>query len=191
MMNMQRNNAPDFLAKNWKAWTKEDIDQGRTVAYWHKKQEDILNALKQLTDNHCAFCDDLLHPFSADKGQIEHFRPYATCKAFAYAWGNLYPICVRCNQTKGDRFDSTLLRPDAKNFEFEQWFRLDINTFELKPVKLGNPDWQRAQTTIKIYGLNKEDKKQRREVEFDNIKKGSYSEIKNQPFRFMSQKDKT
>ncbi len=34
------------------------------------------------------------------------------------------------------------------------WFRLDPSTFELKPFKIGNYNWERAEKTIELYGLN-------------------------------------
>ena len=77
------------------------------------------------------------------------------------------------------------MRPDKKGYKFSDWLRLDPNTFELKPKKLGNPNWERAQKTIDLYGLSKDDKNTRRQYEFTKIKNGEYPTIDNQPFRFI------
>ncbi len=184
MVKLERKKAPDFLQANKQNWTELFVNGA--VFTWHNKQAEILECLKAMSLNHCAFCDDLLFPHVGEKGEIEHFRPKEKYKKYAYAWANLYPICRRCNAAKGERFDKLLLRPDRKGYEFSDWFRLDPNTFELKPKKLGNPNWEIAAKTIELYGLSKEDKNARRQYEFDKIQKGEYDKVENRPFRFLN-----
>jgi len=183
MIVITRKKSPQFLRINKKRWTISYING--SAFDWHGKQNEILTELKLMSKNHCAFCDDLLFPVVGEIGEIEHFRPKSKFKNLAYAWANLYPICSRCNGTKNDRFDTLLLRPDEKGYKYSDWFRLDPNTFELKPQKLGNPNWLRAEKTIELYGLSKNDKITRRQYEFIEIKKGKYSNINIQPFRFI------
>jgi len=185
MMSMQRTVAPDFHKTNWKKWTREYIQSGNWNTSFHNKHAEILETLRQSTHSHCAFCDDLLYPEVGEMGQIEHFRPKNSFRHFAYVWGNLYPICQRCNNTKGERFDYLLLQPDSKAYIFSDWFRLDLSTFKLLPEKLGNSNWKRAEKTIELYGLNKADKIERRKKEFCKIKDGNYKNQDNQPFRFI------
>jgi len=139
--------------------------------------------LKNTTNCHCAFCDDVLMPIGSAKGQIEHFKSKEEYKLLAYSWLNLFPICEMCNSTKGKKFDFQLLRPDANGFRFEKWFYFDTKTFKIMPKKLGNPNWQRAETTIEIYGLNKPEKIQRRAFIYSEF--SNSLNIHNQAFRFM------
>ena len=185
MMKMKRNKAPQFLKDKKNEWTKQYIATGKWNTKWYGKHEKLLQQLKLMTVNHCAFCDDLLFPLVGEIGQVEHFRPKENYKYLAFAWANLYPICDRCNKTKNKRFSKLLLRPDEKRFEFFDWFLLDTSTFELKPAKIGNPDWKRAQKAIELYGLNKEDKTIRRKIVHNEIKKNKYQNKDEQPFRFM------
>jgi len=183
MIAMTRAKTPVFLSENWKRWTKTYIEGG--AFSWHNKQKELLLELKQMSQNHCAFCDDLLLPLAGENGEIEHFRPKEKYKCLAFAWANLYPICRRCNGTKNVRFDNLLLRPDAKDYDFFYWFRLDPNTFELKPKAWGNQNWKRAEKTVEFYGLNKEDKIARRQYEYTEIRNGKYKNADIQPFRFV------
>ncbi len=183
MIKMKRSKIPDFLKDNKKTWTDSFIN-GSTFT-WHNKQKELLKLLKNMTSSHCAFCDDVLVPKGSDIGEIEHFRPKSKFKHLAFAWANLYPICRSCNGTKGVWFNKLLLRPDEKDFCFSDWFRIDPSTFELKPVKIGNPNWKRAEITIKLYGLNAK-KTTRRQFEYDKIIINQYINKDHQPFRFMN-----
>ncbi len=182
MIKMKRNKIPVFLKNNKKKWTNAFLT-GSSFS-WHNKQKELLKSLKDMTLSHCAFCDDILVPKGSDNGEIEHFRPKEKYKKYAFAWANLYPICRSCNGTKNDRFDKLLLRPDENEFNFSNWFRLDPSTFELKPEKIGNPNWIRAEITIELYGLNK-NKTTRRLFEHDRIANNQYENKDNQPFRFI------
>ncbi len=180
MMEFKRGKAPKILKDNKEDWTDNYLNG--SAFHWHNKQSQLLEKLKDMTLSHCAFCDDILSPIGSADGQIEHFRPKKKYKRYAFAWNNLYPICDLCNGTKGERFDKLLLRADERDFKFSKWFRFDPNTFELKPMKL-NPNWKRAEITIKLYGLNK--KISRRQFEYDRIINGEYSNKNYQPFRFI------
>ena len=184
MIKMTKGKAPQVLKDNKKKWTKQYQETGNFS--WHGKRKEIMDNLKKATKNHCAFCDDVLKPIGSERGQIEHFRPKAEYKHFAFAWNNLYPICSLCNNTKLERFDKLLLRPDEKDFDFFDWFELDLQTFELKPYKFGNSNWKRAEKTIKLYGFNKEEQIERRQEVYDEIQEGIYQNRKDkQPFRYM------
>jgi len=186
MMTMKRTSPPNCLKKNWKSWTTNYIRTGKWNSTYYKNRDEISEKLKNNTLYHCAFCDDLLIPAGSADEQIEHFRPKEKFKCYAYVWLNLYPCCSICNGTKKDNFDSLLLKPDAKDYEFDNWFRLDYNSFELKhQYLLDFPDIQRVEKTIKLYGLNKAKKVNRRKYEYNQIIKGKYDNLDEQPFRFM------
>ncbi len=182
MKAIKRTKSPDFLKANKKSWTSSYINGAAFT--WHNKQKEIIAELRKMSQNHCAFCDDLLFPLVGEHGEIEHFKPKEQFKHYAYAWANLYPICRRCNGTKNDRFDKLLLRPDTKNYHFDDWFWFDPSTFEIKPIT-SNSNYARAQKTIEIFGLNKEDKITRRQFEFIKIITGNYATKNEQPFRFI------
>ena len=112
MKAIKRTKSPDFLKANKKSWTSSYINGAAFT--WHNKQKEIIAELRKMSQNHCAFCDDLLFPLVGEHGEIEHFKPKEQFKHYAYAWANLYPICRRCNGTKNDRFDKLLLRPILK-----------------------------------------------------------------------------
>jgi len=183
MIAIKRQKIPEYLEINTEKWTQQFLKTGNFN--WHNVQKILLTELKIMSKNHCAFCDDLLFPLSGEIGEIEHFKPKELFKNLAYTWSNLFPICRRCNSTKNDRFDDLLLKPDANDYKFDDWFRLDPNTFELKPKKLGNPNWKRAEKTIELYGLCKEDKIARREFETIEINNDKYKNKDNQPFRYI------
>ena len=183
MIKIKRTKAPKFLSENKKTWTKNYILGSKFN--WHAKQNQILKHLKFMTLSHCAFCDDTLIPKGSAKGQIEHFRPKEKYKYYAYAWANLYPICSHCNTSKKDRFDRLLLRPDEIKYEFIDWFRLDLITFEIKPVFQEKINMKRSKQTIKLYGFNKIDKINRRRYVYNEIINNKYSNKNEQPFRFI------
>ena len=183
MIKMKRTKAPKFLSKNKNTWTKEFISGYKFS--WHGKQKQVLKYLKILTLSHCAFCDDTLMPKGSATGQIEHFRPKEKYKNYAYAWANLYPICSHCNASKKDRFNKLLLRPDEFKYNFFDWFRIDPITFEIKPVFQEKKNMKRSEQTIKLYGLNKIDKINRRRYVYNEIINHKYSNKNEQPYRFI------
>ena len=193
MMKMERlTNSPKCLKNNKEIWTKdwkEKVNKGKTNNFnWHNKSKEILTALKEMTANHCAFCDVALSPIGDASEEIEHFKPKVKFPNLSYDWNNLYPICSSCNKTKSSRFDYKLLRPDELYFEFSKWFRIDMTNFEIKPQKLGNSIWEieRAEKTIEYYGLNK--KAERRKFFYHNQK--DENKDKNiQSFRFLFHKN--
>jgi len=116
MIALTRRKTPQVLKNNTQRWTSLFINGAPFT--WHGKQKILLTELKLMSQNHCAFCDDLLYPVVGEIGEIEHFRPKENYKYLAFAWANLYPICRRCNGTKNDRFDKLLLRPDEIGYKF-------------------------------------------------------------------------
>ncbi len=182
MIPMNRTTEPEFLASEKEKWTDDYIKTGNFN--WHSR-ELLLKDLKAMTKDHCAFCDDVLSPIGSADPEIEHFKPKSRYKDLAFEWENLYPICRHCNGTKNDIFDDLLLKPDEIGYQYNDWFRLDPNSFELKPIKAGNIHWNRAETTIRIYGFNKPDKVGRRTFVSAEIADNKYSSKDFQPFRFL------
>ena len=180
---MERTNEPQFLKDNKKCWTSDYKKTGRWNSNWHGYYPDLLRELKKTTKSHCAFCDEALMPVGGAPEEIEHLKPKSNYPLLAYVWINIFPCCTKCNRTKSNRFDALLLRPDATGFSFDKWFYFDFNSFEVLPKKIGNPNWIRAERTIKIFGLNKPEKIQRRAFFFNYPTKSM--NIDDLAFRFM------
>ncbi len=185
MIFMNRSDEPQYLKENKKEWTGKYCETSKFRSDYYGKKEPLLEELKEITQNHCAFCDDILMPLSPAKGQIEHFKPKYKYKLLAYSWLNLFPICSFCNSAKGKQFNDLLLRPDATDFEFTDWFWLDNKTCEIKPNKR-NSNWKRAEITIKIYGFNKPDKINRRFYICEGT--DNKNTLETRPFRYMRMK---
>ena len=76
----------------------------------------------------------------------------------AYTWDNLFYCCDACQDAKVENFDILLLKPDEKGYHFEDYFLCDFKTGELKPNTAQSVDRQaRAEVTIRLYDLNRED----------------------------------
>lgn len=151
----------ELRAKNPNAafqWYKAD---GKTARAW------CLPVLKQMTQGHCAFCD--VFPLDdRSKEPIEHFKPKSDPRfwAEAYAWENLYYCCDRCQNTKGEQWDDGLLRPDALDYSFDRYFLFDYTTGQIKANCLASPaDQARAEVTIRLYGLDIEERRRSRCLE--------------------------
>ena len=162
MRKFERAAEPAFLSDKWKPWGLE-WEQRRNETpgakfHWHeidgeRVNQKLLPVLKNQTQDHCSFCDAFpVAPPAIDT--IEHFRPKVAFPREAYHWDNLYFCCVHCQQ-KGDQFDENLLRPDAVDYQFDQYFRWDFTTGEMKVNTLAPPaDQYSADVTIKLYRLN-------------------------------------
>lgn len=153
---------PAFLTGRWETWGCEwEARRARDSAakfQWHEVDGEPVNQkllpnLKRQTQEHCSFCD--IFPVSPpSEDTIEHFRPKSQFPREAYQWGNLYFCCSHC-QRKGSLFDEALLRPDAPDFDFDQYFRWDFTTGELKPNESADEtSRRRAEVTISMYHLN-------------------------------------
>jgi uncharacterized protein (TIGR02646 family) len=162
MRKFQRVNQPDFLVDRWKTWGEEwerrRSENPKAGFNWRQfngtpVNQLLLPPLKAQTQDHCSFCDAFpVSPPAIDT--IEHFRPKSTFPKDAYRWDNLYFCCMYCQQ-KGDDFNEDLLRPDADDYDFDQYFRWDftrgrIEINELAPEK----NQRRAEVTIRLYRLN-------------------------------------
>lgn len=117
----------------------------------------ILPFLREMTKNHCSFCD--FYPMqSGAQDTIEHFIPKGGKHAqpkIAYKWANLYLACRNC-QSKGSQYDKLLLKPDASNYNFKKYFDINpINGDIIPNIKnKGTEKYERAKITIKLFKLN-------------------------------------
>lgn len=120
-------------------------------------RELLLPLLKEMTQEHCAFCDYFRFD-TVSSETVEHFKPKSRSEFYnqAYAWENLYYCCGRCQSAKGEKWDDRLLRPDDSEYRFETYFQRDYTTGEIHPNVVASAEIQeRARATIELYGLNR------------------------------------
>jgi uncharacterized protein (TIGR02646 family) len=162
MEKVNRTDAPAWLAAKWEVWGREWEEKFRTTEkasafswrrYQNKGRTELAADLSAMTQHHCSFCD--AHPMgSRIKETIEHFKPKSKFPLLAYQWENLFICCGIC-QEKGDEFHDMLLKPDVKNYDFDDYFDIDWVTGKLMPNAMATPDNRaRAELTIKLYKLN-------------------------------------
>jgi uncharacterized protein (TIGR02646 family) len=119
-----------------------------------KLNQHLLPVLKTQTEDHCSYCDGF--PLQKGNYTIDHFQPKSQ-PAFYHLvveWTNLYLCCHICQQ-KSDNYNDFLLRPDAADYQFEEYFIYEYNSQELKPNPAKPATNQlRASETIRIFDLN-------------------------------------
>jgi uncharacterized protein (TIGR02646 family) len=118
----------------------------------------------------CAFCESRITHI--DYGQIEQFKPKSKYPELCFEWDNFLLSCAICNgkSNKGDKFPledegGPLIHPVDEN-------PLDFFKFEyddLTQTFLMFPSNQRAETTLTILGLNREDLVENRTLELNKI----------------------
>lgn len=177
MRKQTRPEEPEVLRKHaakWNdQWRKRREENPKAAFNWYaadkKSVRDwLLPILRQMTQSHCSFCDTFpLDDRSTEP--VEHFKPKSDPRFYeeAYSWANLYYCCELCQSSKGEDWDDALLRPDAHDYLFVKYFTFDYTTGEMKPndqvVEEG--DRSRAETTIRLYGLDCEPRRRRRREE--------------------------
>jgi uncharacterized protein (TIGR02646 family) len=189
MMPFVRGEAPDFLSANQARWTEQwRRNRGKRAFDWPslhgaRINERLLVALKVLTDDHCAYCDN--YPLGVEaKPCIDHRRPKSREEwaHLAFDWGNLYYVCAFCNHAKGEQWDEALLAPDEVGYDFWRYFDLDAMTGQLRPSPTAPPeDARRAERTIQILGLNGGMRPKMRAV----VARASRADGEIRPYRFI------
>jgi len=172
MRKITRPDAPAVLAENCHHWNRQwknrktenpaasfnwYVHAGRSARDW------ILADLAAMTQDHCAFCDG----YTVEPDSVEHFRPKNDPRFLdlAYSWENLFFCCGGCQNHKREQWDDDLINPDGADYRFARYFEFDFTTGALIPnVRAAGPDQQRAETTIRVYGL---DTQQRRRWRLD------------------------
>lgn len=156
---------PEVLTLKSAQWNQQWVDRRREnpsasfAWYEHEKKsarEWILPELRVMTAGHCSFCDAFpLEDKSLEP--IEHFRPKhdERFQHLAFAWGNLYYCCDRCQGEKRSEWDDGLIAPDEVGYRLDNYFEFDVASGEIRPSRFADPECQeRASVTIRIFGLN-------------------------------------
>ena len=145
----------------------------------------IEDDLKDMTQNHCAFCD--IFPLKQSGRTIEHFRPKLRFPRESHLWTNLFYCCHAC-QEKSEEFHESLLKPDEVGYEFNRFFIywLDGEAIFIKPNPRRTDQEQiRANITIELYGLNRFDRPEDRFRVWRQFNDSNNPVIDEFPYRFL------
>lgn len=184
MIKVTRTAKPNVLVQNSLSWTNEyliakqeynvskTLDNKKTLNTVEKRynHKEVKTSLKKMFYKKCAFCES--HITHIDYGQIEHFQPKSKYPELCFEWNNFLLSCSVCNgkANKGDKFPlenegGPFIHPVDENpqdfFKFE--YDEVTKNFLLFPIN------QRAETTLKILGLNREDLVENRTIELRKI----------------------
>ncbi len=161
MMKFERNKVetPSWLTEKWQKWGQQATkvrDKGKEVKWYSYKKtpvnQHLVPLLRTITDNHCSFCDGF--PMKQMTEHIEHFKPKSTFPELSHQWENLYIICQKCNEHKGDDFSELLLKPDDIAYSFTRYFTFEPNGKLSPDITLSDFEKSRVDKTIELYGLN-------------------------------------
>ena len=162
MWKLERRPPPHGWQENVDRWQKEYHKSENF--HWHGQTyyRMVLDALTQMTDHHCSFCDDYL---LGRTYHICHLVPRSHSPELAYDWNNLYLCCNRCNAAKGQQYHEKILRPDAPDYSFAKYFECDLKAAKLLSGQGTDDQRELARTTIDIFRLNHPDRLAARLVE--------------------------
>ena len=111
---------PDTLRRNSKRWTKDLLEAHKKndkkaikTAEGKYNKRKIREALKEMYGDLCCYCESTVSVTGL--GRIEHRIPKKKCPKNAFNWDNLHWACERCNNAKGDKWDTDnpILDPTA------------------------------------------------------------------------------
>ena len=184
MIQVTRTKKPDVLVQNAKNWTieylkaKQIYEQSKTTENKNDFQNiekrynhnEVKTSLKVMFKKKCAFCES--HITHVDYGQIEHFKPKSKYSDLCFEWNNFLLSCSICNgkSNKGDKFPlehegGPFINPVDESPDVFLKFEFD----EITKTFLIFPKNDRAITTIKELGLNRDDLVENRTIELSKI----------------------
>ena len=157
MVRLQRGAPPALLVEHGAAWTQrwKEIRASQGVRDWAPKNAKklISEELQKLTHGKCAFCETVLGVGS--HLEIEHHFAKSSYPERAFEWSNLFPVCRKCNSSKGSADHSgVLIKPDVEDPQSMIWFHW--GTGELEPrAKLQKENRQRVERTLELWDLQR------------------------------------
>lgn len=148
MIKLNRPECPIELS-NLEQELLKKYDKNPNLQVWNdsRVKAPLKEALKQMSFEKCAYCECELNVESKDV-TIDHFKPKSVYPALVIEWDNLFPACLRCNRSKGDK-DELIINPcfdDPK----EHLCLNSISTYRIK-TKNNSP---LGKTTIEVLNLN-------------------------------------
>jgi len=122
----------------------------------------LIQALRPMTQSHCAFCDINKVMKGGVRPTVEHYNPKTSQPLLAYFWSNLFLCCDQCQEYKNSLFHIDLIKPDRPAYLFDEYFILDFASGDILPNPAFPQNLIAAQQTIILYGLNKDSRPQLR-----------------------------
>lgn len=189
MRKLERPEPPECLRVGAPQWTEEFVSRRRENPQhpfrWRSEPcyKQIRRVLSVMTDAHCAFCDGPIGVESRET--VEHFKPKSAFPESAYEWTNLFPCCDMCQSQKLESFDASLIKPDAPEYAFEDYFVANYKTGEIEASPASSDALRRAaEVTIKMYGLNLPARSKARRREWECFGKEANAHIDDFNYRF-------
>lgn len=195
MRPFNRLSAPDFLSESWKKWGEEYAKRKASDPAhrfnWKRYQNQPVNQLlipilRKQTQDHCSYCDAF--PPKLPDNTIDHFRPKGDMRYYhlVYHWDNLFFTCGHCQRVKMGQFDDALLRPDEPGYSFERYFIFNFSTGEIEVnPSAAKIEKHRAETTIRLFGFNREGQPFTRLREWKSYEKHVLENPNEYAFRFL------
>ncbi|WP_143092601.1 HNH endonuclease [Arsenicibacter rosenii] len=115
----------------------------------------ILPQLRAQTDDHCSYCDG--YPLRKGDESIDHFLPKSNSDFYhlVCSWENLYLACSHCQESKVEKVDLLVLRPDTVDYSFQKYFTYNYISHEIDiNLKATSEDQERAKATRKLFDFN-------------------------------------
>lgn len=146
---------------------------GRISSYSTSKAH-IRKELIRMSEARCAYCNCILH-ISEYTPHIEHFKPKDKFPNLETVWHNLFASCPKCNEYKGSDYPNVKpLKPDTEEYDFDYWFEIKWETYEILPNSLRDENEQKkAEETIKWLGLNRDSRPISRGEIVEQFKEGN------------------
>lgn len=131
--------APDPDAEADHLWSGGYLDNKAFAEIRERLADEMASGRKR-----CMYCED-------NRGtDIDHHRPRKTHWQHAFSWPNYLWACSHCNSNhKRDQYDPLLLDPTADDPA--------AHLLLIPPTGQWHPLTPRGQTSIRIYGLNREE----------------------------------
>ena len=194
MIRLHRLPCPEWLLVNGPRWAtayaNARANGDRSPFRWRELGGQPVNQLiypilREMTARHCAYCDHF-ELGAMSRETIDHFKPKSQYPSLAYAWENLFPACDACQAARREQYRTTLLRPDATDYDFHRFFVVNYATGQMVPNPAANErDRRRAKTTIDLFGLNRPALVSSRYLALRWFPADSVVPIGERPFRFM------
>jgi len=88
---------------------RPDLAPPSLAKHTHYDGQDVYDSLKEIFHDKCYICETK----SPQDVNVEHFDAHLNNPDKKFAWTNLYFVCSRCNNIKGDRYNNLLDCCDA------------------------------------------------------------------------------
>lgn len=148
MIKLKRGECPKELTAEVIKELTEKYKNDNENDVWNsiKIKKPLKDALINMTNNKCAYCECMLNLESKDV-TIDHFLPKVSNDSLVVEWTNLLPSCLRCNRAK-NRKEDEIINP----CEIEPKEHLGVKKTSVRLVQINNS--KIGKNTIRVLKLN-------------------------------------